>query len=87
MARRKDPHMRPQDYAAIPPEAPEHTAADSVAHQFILYDTGAPKQSATLSTEETERRELKRRFKQRRGFRPATNDLEELRALVARVGG
>lgn len=57
---------------------------NSVAHQFILTeDEEKPKPVIELSAEEQERRELKRRFKKLRGYKPVEKDLAMLRAMVA----
>lgn len=83
MAKKKE-HTATRDYEAAP--APEEPDCEGVAHQFIKQDhEEKPPPVIEISAEELERRELQRRYKKRRGFKPITKDIEELREMVAAV--
>lgn len=58
---------------------------DKPSSYFVLAEQTppAPKIVKELSAEEAERRELQRRYKQLRGWKPTTKDLDELHRLVA----
>jgi len=83
MAKKKE-HIAARDYeAAPPPEEPDYA---SVAHHFVKTEhEEKPLPVIELSAEEVERRDLQRRYKKLRGFKPTTKDLKELRRLVAAV--
>lgn len=67
------------DYSTEDKAQPEPSA-----NHFIVPED-KPQRAATreISDEEKERRELKRRFKKLRGYKPPVKDLEELHRLVA----
>ena len=82
MAQKKYTEPRLDELAPAPaPADPE-----SVASQFILREEAKPQYvKRELSPQEQERRDLQRRFKKLRGFKPTTKDMEELRQLVKTV--
>lgn len=56
---------------------------DSVAHHFVHTKEEKPQPvQPERSWEEKERRELQRRFKRLRGYKPTTKDLDELSRMV-----
>lgn len=83
MARKKNQDQLDYEPVSLPDQSPDY---NSVAHQFILAEgEEKPKPVMELSTEEQERRELKRRFKKIRGYKPVEKDLAMLRAMVESV--
>jgi hypothetical protein len=79
MARKKNRKDEQLDYEPTT----EQVDYNSVAHQFILAENEEkPKPIVELPAEEQERRELKRRFKKLRGYKPVEKDLTMLRAMV-----
>ena len=81
MAQKKQ-HLDPRDYEAAAP-APEPVSVDSVQHKFVLVDgEEKPQPKSLITAEEQERRELQRRFKRVRGYKPTIKNVEELRRIV-----
>jgi len=83
MAKKKE-HIAARDYEIAPP--PEEPDYEGVAHHFIKTEYAEkPQPVVELSAEELELRDLRRRYKKRRGFKPTTKNIAELRRLVAAV--
>ena len=80
----KQQHLDPRDYEAAP--APEEVDTEPTDHRFVLAEGEEKLPPAPLITaEEQERRDLQRRFKKVRGYKPTIKDLEKLRRMVEEV--
>jgi len=70
------------DVTEAPQEQPEPTDTESVAQQFIFREPHSRPVPRELSPDEQHRRELQRRFKKVRGYKPIEKNLEKLTEMV-----